>query len=201
MPKPVAAFDVDGIFLDFMGYLLPYANAKLGTDLTYDQIIWFDPAASFDVSTAVFKRIHDDFHLEVFRHDDMPIIAGSTEALQLIQTEFELVFLTAAQEHLVEVRTELLTRTFPGSTVHFTNGHGTILDHNSKRVSKLEKALELGAVCMVDDNPHEAEAWDTDQVQLICFAQPWNASILTTHPHIPRLDWPGILALLLPVRV
>jgi 5'(3')-deoxyribonucleotidase len=193
--------DFYGAVIDFFGYLLPFANERLGTNLRYDQFFSFDPAPCFGLSSAEFKEVHDAFHREVYQHDETPKLARAFEALERLCGEYELHFITAAQDHLVEVRTAYLERHFPGCHVHFTNGYATILGSMPNRVSKFEKAIELGVDYMIDDNPKEIEEWDSEQVPLIIFPQPWNASVLETHPHVRRWDWDTIEANLLGVAV
>lgn len=193
--------DVDGVVIDFFGYLLPFANTRLGTDLRYEDAAFFNPGECFGVSEAEFKLLHDRFHAEVYQHDETPEIEGAFAALARLNQHYEIHFITAAQDHLVEVRTKYLTSRVPGSVVHFTNGHSSILDHKPNRVTKFEKACELGVIALIDDNPHELESWDATRVPYISFAQPWNAAVAETHPEVLRTDWDGILDLLLPVRV
>ena len=194
--KPKLGCDVDGVVIDFIGYLLPFANRLLGTRVTYDQLFSFHPAECFGVTEDEFKAVHDQFHREVYRHDDTPRFEEAFLALSRLQSKFELHFLTAAQDHLVDIRTAYLQRHFPGCEVHFTQGFSTILGEMPGRVTKFRKAVELGLLAMIDDNPHEIEEWDPSQVPLIVHPQPWNARTPEVHQHIPRLDWPGTEAYL-----
>lgn len=193
--------DVDGVVINFFEFIRPFANSRLGTNVQYDEAIHFDIARNFGVDDKVFKEVHDAFHREVYDHDLTPEIPDSFTVLNGLAEMYEIHFITAAQDFLIDTRTRYLQSKVPGSHVHFTNGHTSILGQYPDRVTKFEKARELGVLAMIDDNPHELEHWEPDIVPYISFAQPWNQSIDTSHPHVHRMGWSEIRDFFLAVRV
>jgi len=80
--------------------------------------------------------------------------------------------------------------------VYFSQSAGYIYGGGDGRLSKLELTRQIGAVCLIDDNPHEFVDWPHDEIMAICYAQPWNRDVRDIDPRIHRLGWLDIYCLL-----
>jgi hypothetical protein len=81
--------------------------------------------------------------------------------------------------------------------VYFTNSARNTYPDDLPSTTKLDVCREIGAVCLVEDNPHEIEELVGSGVVPVCLAWPWNKSLVASHPHVMRGDWPQLTRYLL----
>lgn len=196
MPKSVLAFDFDGVIIDFFGHFRDYANNRLGTNISNDECRWHDLGRCFGVSSNVMRAIHEQWEA-TFSHDVLKPIEGAIESLRLLLPLYDIAIVTSRKKELENVTTEWFEKNFPAASIHFAMGRHNPYAGADGRLHKPQVAEQIGAIALVEDNEQEFIYWDSDKVEPICFAHPWNECLIQTHPHIPRLRWPQILELFL----
>jgi len=128
----------------------------------------------------------------------LPPINGALEGMdKLCQEGYELVIITSRAPRYEAVTKRWFDRHFPTVKIEFTMGRNNPYAGGNGRLHKPQAAEKAGVNCLVEDNEGEFHHWDSDLVTPICYAQPWNVDLVTTHPQILRTEWPGILEFIL----
>lgn len=197
MSKPIIAFDIDGVILDFFSSFLSYANSQLGTNVTYNQANCHNLARCFGVKDSVIKQVHESYNNEV-SHDDIQPIEGALDGLGRLSLQYEIAIITSRSSHYEQATHEWFKRHFSKVIIHFSLGRNNPYAGAIGRKHKPQIAEQIGALCLIEDNEEEFIHWDAPTVQPICFAQPWNECLVESHPKILRLNgWLEITDLLL----
>ncbi len=197
MSKPIVAFDIDGVIIDFMGSFIPYVNLRLGKNITYDQCRCHNFAEVFGISEFDASRIYDDYKNEV-SHDELQPIDGALDGLGILKNHYQIAIITSRSPHYEEITYQWFKHNSPVEAIHFSLGRNNPYAGHDGRKHKPQIAEQIGALCLIEDNEEEFIHWDAPTVQPICFAQPWNECLVESHPKILRLNgWSEITDLLL----
>jgi len=190
--KGTLAFDIDGVAFDFFGSFLLHVNQKLGTSVTYDQAHSHDLSLVFGVGDQEIIRLHQSWQSE---NDlsQMPPIQEALEAIADLSVEWQTTFITARKPDLESGTWVWRGNYFPETDLHFAIGRNNVYGGQKDRLHKPQVAERIGAIALIEDNEQEFLHWDSDKVEPIIFTQPWNESLVQSHPHIARLNWPQIL--------
>lgn len=195
--RKIAAFDLDGVVADYIPAFLPHANECFGRNLSCRDLRFFDIASCFGVSPEEMMQLMVELGLSFVA--GLPPVSGAllvTRALKKAGCGPALI--TARPDTLVEVTERWVEENLgPGVPVFFSRSVDNPYGGGDGRLTKLELARQIGAVCFIEDNPHEFVDWPHDEIMAICFAQPWNRNVREIDTRIHRLEWPGIHDLLL----
>ncbi len=192
--KPIIATDLDGVVANNSPYL-EFINDQLGTNIRPRDCHSFEPTDCFGIDLETYVQIHSRFVAQGGYAKLLPNPEALT-TLGNLQTHFEVAIVTARIDEVFEETECWCARHLPGSTVFYGQGAGNAVAGGNGRAKKVDIATDIGAVCLVEDNPNEFFDWPESSVEPICYPQPWNKSLETSHPHIPRLTWPEIGRLL-----
>lgn len=199
MNKPIVLCDVDGVILDWFKSFVAYFNKRFGTQMREEDISSHDLAESFGVTQDEMSVILQNYeqlnYLEV-----LPVIPGAIEGIKTLIEDYSVVLISACGVIREVPRKAFFKKLLPGIPIVFTASTSSCYVGGQGRLSRLETALALGADFIIEDNEKELENWDPSVAMPICYAQPWNFSLETTHPEIPRLTWPEIVDLLMNKR-
>lgn len=191
--RSVLGLDIDGVIANTNLSIVTYLNDTLGTSYTYEGTFSHDLAKSFGLSDEVMQQHFDAFATEE-RMLSLSMVEQAAESIELLAQDYRLIIITSRP-----VSWQTATETWLGNhglgelEVLYTNGHNNRLAGGAGRVTKQLAAEQAGAIALIEDNEYEFHVWNSTRVELICLAQPWNASLIETHSHIYRTDWPGIV--------
>ncbi len=200
MGKQVLAFDADGVTTDYYRPYLDRLNEACGTKHTYEQCTNHNFALALGINENEIKSILKT-HADHKFWCSLPPVAGAVETLALLAERYDLVIITSRPDECREATHEWFNQHAPQVQVNFAIGRNNPYGGKVGRIHKPQLAEQIGAIALVEDNTDEILHWDSSHVEPVCFAQPWNASLSITHPHIHRLDWIGILAKFAPELV
>lgn len=189
MKKPLIASDIDGVIIDWVTPFIGHINNHFGYTLTYDQCITFVIEDLLQISGTDVLRMMHHFNQSVQIHD-LPFIPEGYQGMKQLQEEFEVVFITSRPVSYEQKTREIIESHF-GASVVFAHGAKLQYDTEMTRKKKWQIADELGALYLIEDNPHEFDGWEAS-TKPICHKQPWNASLPTVHPDIPHVTWEEI---------
>lgn len=188
----IIASDIDGVITEFVDPFTQFINARLGTNFDYRKLHNVDIAISYNLDPTLVHRLHEEFVAENhYRH--LPFVDGAIEALNALMKDYELVLITSRRDDLEHTTRDWCTEHLPKAKLFFSHGKGNSIAAGAERRCKEDMAKEIGAVCLIEDNPHEFTDWNTPDILPICYARAQNEVLAKTHPHIPRLTWPGIV--------
>lgn len=194
--KPVIGCDVDGVIADFFGQFLTFVNQETGHSLQYDDCESHNLAEAFDMPVLEMKKLQ--LRYETANNIvELPPFSQAIESLTLLSDRYEIAIITSRKSELEDATRLWFARHFPNVDIHYSIGRNNPFAGGDGRLYKPQVAEMIGAICLIEDNEQEFIHWDSDIVKPICFAQPWNRCLAETHPHIPRLNWPEIIELLL----
>lgn len=191
MSKPILAFDIDGVVIDFFGPFLDFANQKLGTCLRYDECRCHDLGVAFGVSVETMKRVQREYETEN-RFKSPKTIDEAISSLWLLSTQYDISIVTSRKPDLELVTQQWFERNFPPASIYFSLGRNNPYAGGNSRLHKPQVCEQIGAICMFEDNEQEFQHWDSNIVEPIIFPQPWNECLVESHPHISRLNWAQI---------
>lgn len=189
MKKPLIASDIDGVLIDWMNPFINHVNSAFGYSLTYQDCHTHTLTDLLQVDFDRLVEICNDFEEKVGYAGQL-FMEDGYQGLKDLQEDFDLVFITSRPHSYEEYTTQLIRDHF-GSTVVFA--HGAKMEYGTKgaRKKKWQLADELGALYLIEDNPHEFDGWQA-ATKPICHKQPWNATLLEMHPDIPHVTWDEI---------
>jgi len=190
MTKPIIAVDIDGVINDFHTPFVGFLNRALKTNYRVDEFYSHNFHHRIGVSEVDSLKLLNEFEGQ-YRPNDHIIIDGAKETLGKLNNHYKIISITSRRPILELVTREFMNEHFPYINVYFAVGRNN-LDQPVDRKFKPEIAEELGAICLIDDNENEFIHWDSNAVQPIIYAQPWNEQLSKSHSHIPRLEWAGI---------
>lgn len=196
MFKPFIACDADGVFIDWNGLFLSYANARLGTDRTYDDYRTHNLYETFDTDPVTIQQLVDDFDDEHCRRE-FPLVEGAEEYAHILGRRYRFAIVTSCPDSYKSARYSFFKKLLPDSLIFFSSGKNNTHTGREGRQTKLEIVRSIPAVAFIDDNVHEFPSWDPDVALPLCYSQPWNRALEQECPFVPRLIWPEIAELLL----
>lgn len=196
MTKQIIGLDVDGVIADYFTPLLIHINQLLGTSHRYEDCISHNLAESFGISVEEMRKLLIDFETDELIAS-LPPLEGALEAIALLQTKYDIAIITSRRTEWQAATAAWLDQYFSAVQVYYTIGRNNTFAGGPNRLHKPQVAEQIGAFCLIEDNEQEFYHWDSDKVEPICFAQPWNRGLIATHPHIPRLRWPEIISRLM----
>jgi hypothetical protein len=186
------SFDIDGVITDYFGPFLHHVNEKLGTQHLYEDCQNHNLADALGIEVEQMFSILSTYETpEVIAN--LPAITGALQSLAILNTRYDIMIVTSRKDFWKRATDVWFGRNFPHVTIYYALGRNNPFAGGDERLFKPQVAEQIGALCLVEDNEQEFLHWDSSIVKPICFAQPWNKSITTTHPHILRLDWQGII--------
>ena len=191
MEKQKIAVDIDGVIVDFVGSFLDFCNFRLGTNHRYEECTRHNFPKVLGLDQKVAANLLSDYE-DVYDVVNAPIIEEARVALTTLDDRYQLVSITSRRPRFEKTTREFFIHHFPFIEPFFANGHSNPYSGGPDRVSKSRMAERLEALCLIEDSEDELMSWDSDSVQPICYAQPWNACIAETHPHILRATWPEL---------
>jgi 5'(3')-deoxyribonucleotidase len=194
--KPVIGVDLDGVCVDWIGPFLNYVNARLGTCVKYEEITDDTLEKYFGVLPEVMRGIVKEFD-EQFSNSIFPFMQDFLEYSKILSQKYQLVVLTSRRDCYKEETAWFVNRYLPQTPVFYCSPAQSPYAGGEGRPTKLEIAHEIDAKYFIEDNLSELRAWKSTLTKPICFAQPWNRTLILTHPQIPRLTWQEIAQLLL----
>jgi hypothetical protein len=190
--KTVLAFDFDGVIKDFFSHFLVFANKELGMAVKYDEVVSHNLAECFGTSEKVMSELHQRYQ-EIYDNDDvLEWVEGAREHLDLLGERYAPAVITSRKTDLEDRTIGFFGRQLPHIPLYFANGRNNPYGKGNGRPFKPQMAERIGAIALADDNEQEFLHWDSNIVKPICFAQPWNACIAESHPHILRATWPEL---------
>lgn len=195
--KQTIAIDIDGVVADFFGPFLLHASDRLDTTFALEDCTHHNSAIAFGVPEETMHGILADFeNTEVGRN--LPHIPLAIESLHLLTEHYNIQVITSRREVLRDMTKEWFARHFTEVPIHHGRGRNNPYGGGADTLHKPQIAESIGAIALIEDNADELIHWDAPSVTPICFPQPWNASLAESHPHILRLDWPGIVDYFIP---
>lgn len=197
MSRKIISCDIDGVILDFHNYFREFVNSRLGTTVRYEDIISHNSTECFGVTGQRMHELHEEWESAGY-YKSPRLIEGAIDGLQKLQIIYDIAVITSRKPSLESVTKEWFEQHFPSIPIYFSLGKNNPYGAVGERMSKPRLAEKIGAICLIEDNEHEFIHWDSMTVEPICYAHPWNACLVETHPHIPRLNWPEIVARLRP---
>lgn len=184
---------MDGVIVDYATCFITHYNEKHGTDHRYEECTTHSLGAAFGVSDEeiiAFLRTYENEEVIA----GLPAVEGAIDALTQLHSRYNIAIITSRKPEWEEPTRIWLAREFPHFVdLHFSGGANNPFAGGANRLCKPRIAEAIKALCLVEDNEHEFTYWDSEIVEPICFPQPWNRSVITTHPHVARLDWAAIL--------
>ena len=183
--KRIIAVDIDGVILDYFGPFTKFLNEKLGRSLAIGDITHYYLSEVYGIDKGSIMAYGDELN-SLINTADLPIIDNAIERLKRIMRYWKVAIITS-RHSAKEVETrQYFNEYLPGVEIYFSANNF----YGREGKSKIHIAGEIGAYCLIDDNPYEFENWDYScGVSPICFRQPWNHSVSKS---IPRLNWPAI---------
>lgn len=192
MKRQKLAFDIDGVIVDYFGPFLGHVNEQLGTQHCYDDCEAHNLADAFGIQVDHMHSMLEGYETpEVIA--SLPAVEGALESLTTLATRYDLAVVTSRKVVWQQATEIWFSQNFPQISIHYAIGRNNPFAGGSDRLHKPQVAEQIGALALVEDNEQEFLHWDSSVVEPICFAQPWNRCLATTHPHILRLDWQGIV--------
>ena len=148
MGKEVLAVDVDEVFKPFLSNFLIDHNSRYGTDHRVEDFesYHFEGTLGLTVPETV-GRVFDYLRED---HSHIEPIEGAQEAIDRLQTRFDIEVITARDPQF-EANTDIWLRSKLGDFFTGLNmvGYSPIME---KPVTKAEICVTLGAVAMIDDS-------------------------------------------------
>jgi 5'(3')-deoxyribonucleotidase len=189
MSKPVIAVDVDEVLSPFVNGLVPWHNAKYGTNLQFEDFhsYQFNKVWGGDLNEAISKCA---FYFE--NREPVSPLNDAVDVLQKLQKSFELIVVTSRMlQHKSQTESWI--------DEHFPNIFSAVLicNHWNKdggpAIKKSTACLNYGARYLIDDIPHYVEDAVSEGVSGLLFGNyPWNRSV-TQHPNINRVaNWQAV---------
>lgn len=183
--KRIIAIDIDGVILDYFGPFSQFLNGKLARSLTMNDITHYWLSEVYGVSKEMIMVLGDEFN-SFTRTVDLPVIDNAIERLRRIMRCWGVVIITSRYDAIEAETRRYFSQCLPGVKMYFSSNYF----YGKIGKPKIQIAYEIGAHCLIDDNPFEFEEWDYSfGVLPICFRQPWNHSV---SKNIPRFSWPAI---------
>lgn len=199
MGKPVVGLDIDGVLANWDEVAHPVYCKHLGLNPLME-CVYYDLRKRYGISSERFAEVHPLVQQEC-DPTTLPMVDGACEALKQLSAMFLLVLVTARHAGIHEVTRQWVARHLEPTTgpveIYFTGAVNNTYPVDLPLITKLDTCHDLGAVCLVEDNPHEIAALAGSDVEPVCIAWPSNKCLIATHPHIMRGDWPTIAAYLL----
>ncbi len=196
MQKTIIALDIDGVIVDFARPFIAHTNERLGRNDCYENCRAHNFSVAFGISETLTFKLLAEFE-ENFDMEYPHLIEGVVEALDILKQRYGFVAITSRGAHLEEPTRRFFETHFPFVTPYFANGRNNPFATTEGRLTKTRMAEQISAAILIEDNKEEFRHWDSRAVRPICFRHPWNASLAETHQHIPRLDWPEIVEMLM----
>lgn len=190
--RQVLAFDVDGVIVNFFTPFLAHTNQLLGTQLLYEDCECHNLADAFGVEVEYMRSLAKNYETPEIMIN-LPAVKGAIQSLRILSSRYDLAIVTSRRVELQQVTDIWFKRNSPPVTIHYAIGRNNPFAGGSDRLYKPQVAEQIGALALIEDNEQEFLHWDSSIVEPICFDQPWNRCISHSHPHIPRLDWQGIV--------
>jgi hypothetical protein len=187
----VLAIDLDGVVYDWFRQLLLRIGLILGRDFDINQMFDHDFAVPLGLNSREMNNLLDKTRMQIDL-DHIWLVPGAVNAINRLSEYFRIVVITSRSEAQYPATIRSLERDFGGKIreVHLGLGQGNPYTSKDGRKTKQQLAESVDAVCLVEDNPNEFVSWDSQSVQPILYAQPWNARFAAENPQIVRDTWP-----------
>ncbi len=198
--KPIIVLDIDGVLADWLGWAHPRFCELLGVDVPFELLNDYDPAKSYKVTHEQFESARSFLENTYDTARVLPVVDGASDALEKLSCSFRIVLATARHKPIHKATKDWVGEYVEPVTgpldVFFTGAVSNPYAIKLPTVSKLEVCRSVGAVALVEDNPHEIRKLDGSDVEPVCIAWPWNECLTVTHPHVMRGDW-GVVSMYL----
>jgi hypothetical protein len=191
LKKDVLAFDVDGVIVDYFPPFLAHVNKVMETNWHVEDCTSHNMAVGLGISTERMRELLASYETEDVIAE-LPPVDQAIESLTRLKEKYDIAIITGRKMEWENSTKIWFNKHFPHVTIYHATGR-----HNPfgglTGMNKPQIAEQIGALCMVEDNEFEFVHWDSNLVEPICFAQPWNRSLRETHPTVLRMGWPEIL--------
>jgi len=182
--------DIDDVLADFMFPLVNYHNEKYGTTFVRDDFTSFNlwetwggtPEEAID---KVFQFYDSpDFH-------QIGIVAGASEALEVLKKNHELSIITARPEILRAQTIDWIERHFPNtfSEIHIANKFSKTGPQLTKREICERNSIHL----LIDDSIENAFQCANAERKILLLVRPWNQSEKLPASIIRVFSWEEIV--------
>jgi hypothetical protein len=188
--QKIIALDIDGVLGDWSSAYLPIVNKLLDKDINYQRCLHHDLAKTYEVTTEKMQEIAKEIN-NLYDIGKIPLVKGSLEATKKLRQHFDIVIVTSRPDRNKVDTHNWIKKNFGALAIKFTTGAKNPYAPDD-RSSKLDACVDIGAVCLVEDNPFELMALAGKQVEPICIAHPWNSEIIEFSPKIFRGNWSEI---------
>jgi len=173
------AVDIDDVLIDFRRSLLKVFEKEFGREFHFEEFTSSSPWECFD--------IREEDVREIIRRmgDDVPVVEGAKEGLEFLNSNHELVSITARRKSIRERSERLLEKNF-GIPIKVWCGNDFWKGNGEK--SKLDICKELGVDILIDDSEDFSEEVAKAGIKVFLFDKPWNQGI--KHENICRVkNW------------
>lgn len=193
---PRLALDFDDLIYPFMDQMVPFINARRGTDLTIDDFHTFDFDEVIGSTRLEAMELVDAFFSEP---DDLPPpLEGAVRSIEVLGAHFELHIVTSRADATRGHTMRWISHHFPThfADVHLCNSYTT--DDRPTKRRKVEVCELLDAVGLVDDGLHNvAEVAASGRKGLLFGSFAWNRAD-TLPPGVVRVAaWDAVVEELL----
>jgi len=187
------ASDIDGVIADWFRPFMEAANSHLGVNLDYEDAWSHNMAEVFNVSEA---RINELLEATGAMRNlrSLSCIDDALKSIELLRQHYLFSIITSRSDSHHQDTVAYLEEVSKGLDLHYGIGANNPYVEDHGRKSKEQIAEQIGAFCLIEDNPAEFIAWKSNIVVPLCFAQPWNASL---SEEFPRLEWSDLLEIFL----
>ncbi len=193
MQKPIIACDMDGVYSHWFEQLVLTYNSMFGTKFRVEDNTDHDILIGLGLEKSKFDLIINNSTIRHRICQNTNPIEGSLENSSILERDYEIVITTSRNQIFDEPAEVWLSRYHKDYRVIYASGSGNPYGNLGMR-SKIDIANEIGAIALIDDNPHEFIDWDHPTIKPICFRHKWNECLLgDLSPDIPRLNWPEIV--------
>lgn len=166
------AVDLDEILSNSTLEFLNFYKNNYGEDFLLEQITDYSYDAinfSKEPHHLVMTKFHNSQEFE-----DMSVVAGAKEAIELLTKEHELFVVSGRPESLRGKTIQWLNENFSNcfKDVFITNTYS--FEKNHKHVTKSSFCLDHGVTLLIDDQLYFAEECAKNGIKVLLFDYPWN---------------------------
>lgn len=196
LTRPLVLLDLDDVLVDFHTPFAATIAAMFGLNYSYAERTCyyasdFLPITKEQELQAVFAT-YDGAAIW-----NSPPFPHCRKHLERLVNEFDLAILTARPEQYKAATVQWSARHLPGLFSDDNVFHNGLLGTNERKLTKVERAVELGAIALVDDTRHNLEGCAAHRIQGVLFHHSWNEADSDHDDFIRARGWSEVAALLL----